>query len=309
MILVTGANGFIGRAVIADLRSRKIDAVGAVRREPGEGEVEVGNIGPDTDWKTALPQVDCIIHTAARVHVMRETTNEPLERYRAVNVAGTVNLARQACEAGASRFIYLSSIKVIGEFTTSGMPFTADNLPNPSDPYATSKREAEDALRSLSRETGLEVVIIRPPLVYGPGVKGNFERMMRWISRGLPLPLGAINNRRSLAGLGNLTDLIMRCIDHPDAANQTLLVCDGEDLSTTALLVRLGDALGTTPRLIPVPESILKSAARLLGKEVIAQRLIGSLQIDITKTRDLLGWQPPYTVDEELRRTARAFSR
>jgi nucleoside-diphosphate-sugar epimerase len=202
------------------------------------------------------------------------------------------------------RFIFISSIKVNGESTVSGTPFKADDRPAPVDPYGVSKQEAEEALKQLGRDTGMEIVIIRPPLVYGPGVKANFLSMLNWLNKGIPLPLGAIRNRRSLVAIGNLVDLIVTCIDHPAAANQTFLVSDGEDLSTTQLLRRLARALGKNARLLPLPEWLLKLAASILGKQAIAQRICGSLQVDISKSRELLGWTPPVNMDKAMRQTA-----
>ena len=247
-----------------------------------------------------------MIHTAARVHVMHDAATDPLSEYRRVNVQGTLHFARQAAAAGVKRFVFLSSIKVNGEATQVGQTFMADDAPAPQDPYGISKMEAEAGLREISAQTGMDVVIIRPPLVYGSGVKANFAAMMRWLSCGVPLPLGAItHNRRSLVALDNLVDLIVTCITHPAAANQTFLVSDGEDLSTTDLLRRMGQALGKPARLLPVPPALLKLGAALLGKPELAQRLCGSLQVDISKTRQLLGWCPPLSVDEGLRRAAK----
>lgn len=236
---------------------------------------------------------------------MNEEAADPLAEFRRVNVEGTLRLAWQAAEAGVRRFVFVSSIKVNGEHSQPGQPFTADQTPAPGDPYGVSKMEAEQGLRVLARETGMEVVIIRPPLVYGPGVKANFLAMMRWLQRGVPLPLGGVTeNRRSLVFLDNLIDLIVTCIDHPAAANQTFLVSDDEDLSTAALLRRMAAALGRPARLIPVPAGLITLGARLIGRPGIAQRLCGSLQVDIGKTKSLLGWVPPVSVDEGLRRTA-----
>lgn len=306
IILVTGANGFIGVATVdALLRSNSFQVLQAIRCSCDSHKISIGNIDENTDWSEALVDVDVVVHCAARVHVMLETTSDPLFEFRKVNVAGTLNLAKQAAIAGASRFVFLSSIKVNGEETQRGGPYLAHDVPAPEDAYGISKAEAEAGLRLLSLETGMEVVIIRPPLVYGPGVKGNFSSLLRWVARGLPLPLGLLStNRRSLVGLDNLVDLILTCVDHPKAANQTLLVSDGEDLSTTDLLRRIGKSLNRPARLIPVPVSILMIALRLLGKSSIAQRLLCSLQVDISKTCELLDWKPPVSVDEGLRRAA-----
>jgi nucleoside-diphosphate-sugar epimerase len=238
---------------------------------------------------------------------MHDESSDPLAEFRKVNVEGTLNLARQAAEAGVRRFIFISSIKVNGEGTPLGSPYRADAQPQPADSYGISKMEAEQGLRALAAETGMEVVIIRPTLVYGPGVKANFLSMMRWLHKGVPLPFGAIHNQRSLVALDNLVDLIVTCIDHPAAANQTFLVSDGEDLSTTELLRRMATALGKPARLLPVPSWLLEAGASILGKKALSQRLCGSLQVDISKTRELLGWTPPLSVDAALRKTAAHF--
>lgn len=306
MVLVTGATGFIGRALHARLIAMGIP-VRAASRQPAPGHTSVGALDGSTDWSAALAGVDVVVHLAARVHVMRDTEVDPLAAFRKSNVEATLNLARQAAKGGVRRFVFISSIKVNGERSTSGAPFTADDVVMPVDAYAVSKREAEVGLLRLAEETGMSVVIIRPPLVYGPGVKANFEAMMRWLIRGVPLPLGAIHNRRSLVALDNLVDLIVTCIDHPAAANRVFLAGDGEDLSTTELLRRLAAALGAPARLVPVPAPLLELVASLLGRQAVAQRLCGDLQVDISKARQLLGWVPPMTVEEGLRRTAQHF--
>lgn len=308
-VLVTGASGFVGSAVCSSLLG--IRAVRGAVRKPGEYcsregvQLVGGELSADFDWSDALAGVSAVVHCAARVHVMNEESSDPLAEFRRVNVYGTLRLASQAASAGVKRFVFLSSIKVNGEQTQVNSPFTADQQPNPSDPYGVSKMEAEDALRALAQETGMEVVIIRPPLVYGPGVKANFLAMMRWLRRGILLPLGAVTgNKRSLVALDNLVDLIVTCLDHPGASNQTFLVSDGENLSTAALLRRMGVALGRPARLIPVPVSLLKLGASILGKPGVMQRLCGSLEVDVSKTRELLDWVPPISLDEGLRRTA-----
>lgn len=311
-VLVTGANGFVGSALCARLRRDGVFVRGAVRAlssPPDCAEtVVIGSLSSETDWTAALRNVDQIVHLAARVHVMNDKCSDPLAEFRRVNVEGTVALARQAAVAGVRRFVFLSSVKVNGEFTKPGHPFTADDVPSPEDPYGVSKHEAEQLLRQIAAEAGMEVVIIRPPLVYGPGVKANFESMMRWLARGVPLPLAAVTeNRRSLVALDNLVDLIVTCLRHPAAANQTFLVSDGEDLSTARLLKRMGAAIGQPVRLFYMPQALLKLGATLLNKPGIYQRLCGSLQLDIAKTRHLLDWSPPVTVDEGLRRAAEGF--
>ena len=313
-VLVTGANGFVGQAVLLRLNGMSgATAIGSVRRaamvaDAGAPLVTVGELAAQTDWSGALAGVQAVIHTAARVHVMQEAVADPLAEFRRVNVEGTLNLARQAAAAGVRRFVFVSSIKVNGEATQLGAPFTADDAPAPLDAYGVSKMEAEQALRKIARQTGIEVAIIRPPLVYGPGVKANFAAMMRWLKRGVPLPLGAIRNQRSLVALDNLVDLIVTCLSHPAAANQTFLASDGEDVSTTELLRRMGQALGHPALLIPLPASVLKVAAALVGKSDVAQRLCGSLQVDISKTRQLLGWTPPLSLDEGLNKAAEGIS-
>lgn len=305
-LLLTGASGFVGGAVLAASQSRGMSVRSVFRSNApvAEGDaVTVSSLAADTDWSVAVSNIDVVIHCAARVHVMHDVEADPLMAFRAVNVDGTLNFARQSALAGVKRFVFISTVKVNGECTQPGMPYTAHDAPAPEDAYGISKAEAEAGLRLLSDETGMEVVIIRPPLVYGPGVKGNFSSLLRLVARGLPLPLGsATTNRRSLVGLDNLVDLILTCVDHPMAANQTLLVSDGEDLSTADLLRRIGKSLNRSTRLIPVPVSILIVASRLLGKSSIAQRLLGSLQVDISKTCTLLNWKPPVSVDEGLRR-------
>ena len=268
-----------------------------------------GDLEPSSDWSAALVGISTVVHCAARVHVMADTAADPLTEFRRLNVQGTLNLAHQSASAGVQRFVFVSSIKVNGEATQSGSPFAADDVAAPLDAYGISKMEAEQGLRDLAAKTGLEVVIIRPPLVYGPGVKANFAAMMRWLQRGIPLPLGAIHNQRSLVALDNLVDLIVTSLTHPAAANQTFLVSDGEDVSTTELLRRMGQAMGRPARLIPVPVSLLKLAAALVGKPDVAQRLCGSLQVDIEKTRRLLDWTPPLSLDQGLRKAAKGYGR
>jgi len=306
VILVTGANGFLGKRLAEILVERGYMTKKATRGYHAD-TIAVGNIDGQTDWQLALNNVDVVVHTAARVHVMREQEAEPLIEFRRVNVDGTLNLARQAASAGVKRFIFISSIKVNGEKTITGKPFFADDTPLPSDPYGISKQEAEQGLRLLSEQTGLEVVIIRPPLVYGPWVKANFRSMMLWLSRGVPLPLGLIKNHRSLVFIENLIDLIVLCSYHPNAANQTFLVSDGEDLSTTDLLRRMGRALNAPARLFSVPSALIIFGARMLGKGDVAERLCESLQVDISKTKNMLGWSPKISVDQGLYKTAQDF--
>ncbi|MDO9214673.1 MAG: SDR family oxidoreductase [Methylococcales bacterium] len=309
-LLITGANGFVG-AQLCTTAAPHFFVKGAVRSAQALVDhtetVLIDSIDSTTDWTTALQGVDVVVHLAARVHVMNDHSADPLAEFRNVNVNGSLNLAKQAAQAGVQRFVFISSIKVNGESTALGQPFHADDEPQPMDAYGISKREAEDALRQLAGDTGMEVVIIRPPLVYGAGVKANFRSMMRWLHKGIPLPLGAIANQRSLVALDNLVDLIITCISHPAAANQTFLVSDGEDLSTSELLRRMANALGKSARLLPIPAWLLQFGASLLGKGAVAQRLCGSLQLDISKTRQLLHWTPPVTVTEALQKTAHSY--
>lgn len=312
-MLVTGATGFIGSALLTSLGAGHAWKVrGAVRRPSpntvGRPDlVSVGDLAGDTDWGVAISGVNAIVHTAARVHLLEDRATASLAEYRRINVRSTLNLARQAVASGVRRFVFLSSIKVNGESTPLDRPFNADDPPKPNDAYAVSKHEAEQGLRQLGKETGLEVVIIRPVLVYGPGVKANFLSMMRWLNKGLPLPLGAVHNARSLVALANLVDLIRTCVQHPAAPNQTFLVSDAEDLSTPDLLRRTSAAMGRPVRLIPVPEFVLRSAATIIGKAEVGERLCGSLRVDIGKTQRLLGWTPPVGVDQALKETARYF--
>lgn len=306
-ILITGATGFVGGHILNYLSSStpapKITA--AVRRSvvlPLAKEVVIQGLENDCDWSSLLGGQDVIIHAAARAHIMKDDAVDPLTEYRRVNVQGTLNLARQAAAVGIKRFVFISSIKVNGEQTALSKPFTVDDSPAPEDAYALSKWEAEKGLINISAETGMELVIIRPSLVYGPGVKGNFSSLIRLVEKGVPLPLGSINNKRSLVAIDNLVDLIITCIEHPAAANQVFLASDNQDISTTELLRQIAKAMGKSSFLVPVPKSMLVFCASIFGKKLIVQRLCGSLQVDISKTRELLGWEPPISVEEGLSR-------
>lgn len=309
VVLVTGANGFVGSAVMARLASESGFVVRGAVRGPVQhkladslgGYVMAPDLEAEADWLPALQGVHLVVHAAARVHVMNDDVADPLAEYRRTNVEGTLKLARQAAEAGVRRFVFLSSVKVNGESTDGRSPFSSEDEPAPLDPYGISKWEAERRLMTLADETGMEVVVIRPPLVYGPGVKGNFAVMIRWLKRGLPLPFGAVHNRRSLVALDNLVDLIVTCLAHSEAANRVFMVSDGADLSTPELLRRLGRAMGVPVRLLPVPPIMLEWSAALLGRRAVVRRLLGSLQVDIAKTSEVLGWKPPTSVGEGLR--------
>ena len=313
-VLVTGANGFVGRALSRELlrRGRRVRA--ALRRDAGlpdgcpDGcEVRVvGDLGPDTDWSAALEGVDAVAHLAARVHVMRERAADPLAAFRRTNVEGTLRLARSAAAAGVKKFVFLSSVKALGEATPDG-PFTDSSPADPRDPYGVSKREAETGLSELAAGSGMEVAILRPPLVYGPGVKGNFLSLLRLIERGVPLPLAGLRNRRSLLYLGNLVDAIDLCLSHDGAAGRTFLIRDGEDLSSAELVRRLAAALGRRAPLFSLPEGVLRLAASCIGRRAAAQRLLGSLTVDDGRLRRDLGWSPPFAVEEALAETAAWF--
>lgn len=312
-ILLTGATGFVGNHLLSALLDAGHVVVSAIRGQNSglddrAQQALIQGLTGDQDWYSALVGCELVIHAAARAHIMSDSSVDPLAEYRRVNVDGTLALARQAAKAGVRRFIYLSSIKVNGESTAEGTPFCPETFSLPDDPYGVSKYEAEAGLRKLAEETSMEVVIIRPPLVYGPGVKANFAAMMKWVAKGMPLPLaGILQNRRSLVSLDNLADFILTCAEHPQAGNQTFLVSDGCDISTSGLLALMAEALSVPNRMLPIPVSWLRLAAKLVGKPAIAQRLCGSLQVDISKNKELLGWVPPFSSAECMKKTALAF--
>ena len=301
-LLVTGADGFVGRHLCRLLERRGHDVRRAVRRASGEGggRVQVGEIGPATQWDAALRGVDTVVHLAARVHVMHETASDPAAEYRRVNVEGTAALGEAAARNGVRRIVLVSTVKVHGEATAAAGRFREDDVPAPRDPYAASKRQAE---RILQENSAFETVVIRPPLVYGPGVGANFLRLLRSVDRGLPLPLGSVRNARSLVYVGNLCDSVRECCTHPSAAQRTFLVSDGEPLSTPALVRAVAAALGRAPRLLPVPPSVLRAGARALGRGAAAERLLSSLAIDSTSITRVLGWVPPYSLEQGLKET------
>ncbi|WP_243734538.1 UDP-glucose 4-epimerase family protein [Photobacterium lutimaris] len=308
-VIVTGATGFLGKQLIPVCTERGYKVYPVQRQATASPEIIVMDIAPDSNWHPHLDNVDVIIHCAGRAHVMSESAVDPITEYREVNTAGTLQLAAQAAEAGVKRFIFISSIKVNGEATEPGRAFTTNVEHAPEDPYGLSKYEAELGLRQLAAQTGMEVVIIRPPLVYGPGVKANFASLIKLAGKGLPLPLGAVQNLRSMVFVGNLIDLIVTCISNPNAANKTFLASDDDDLSTTRLLEELAYAMNKPSRLLPVPSSWLLTLTKLIGKPAIGQRLCGNLQLDISHTKSCLGWTPPYSVAEGLKQTVTDESR
>jgi UDP-glucose 4-epimerase len=306
-VLVTGATGFVGRVLCEHLTASGHRIIPAVRREAGlADEVVVGDLGSSTDWHMALTGCDAVVHLAARVHVMNDAAQDPLALYRTTNTEATLNLARQAARAGVKRFVFISTIKVNGERRDES--YRETDVPAPEDAYALSKWEAEQGLRRIAQETGLEVVILRPPLVYGPGVKANFSRLVQTVQKGWPLPLGAICNRRSLLYLGNFVDAIRLCVEHPGAAGQTFLLDDGEAVSTPNLIRALAQAMGRPARLLAVPVGLLEFAGALLGKRAAVARLTGSLYVDSSAIRSRLGWTPPFTMEAGLAATVAALA-
>ena len=303
-IAVTGVTGFVGSALANFLIGRGYKVLGVARNRLGENlgyPLVDFDLAKDNGSEIDLSECDILIHLAAHVHVMKGGAKKSLNDFLAVNAIGTERLALAAARAGVKRFIYLSSVKVNGELT-HGKPFSESDQPAPLDAYAISKNEAELVLKRVANQTGMELVIIRPPLIYGTGVKANFLRLVRWLKKGVPLPLGGIHNQRSLLGLDNLLDFILLCIEHPAAANETFLVSDGQDVSTTELLRRMSLLIDKPGFLIPIPSVVLSLIFNALGRRDFSQRLLGSLQVDISKAKDLLGWVPPNTLDEGLRR-------
>ena len=305
-ILLTGTSGFIGSHLLKSLNDRSFN-VRPVYRQYRNNGICIPDINETTDWSSALEGIDTVVHAAARVHIASETQEDLYSLYYQVNVAGTLNLAQQAAKAKVRRFVFISSVKVNGEETQKEKPFTEEVLSVPKDLYGLSKYEAEKGLIDIGKEMGMEVVIIRPVLVYGPGVKANFLSMMRWVKRGIPLPLGALNNKRSMVALDNLVDFIIVCIDHPKAANEIFLVSDDDDLSVSELLRRLAYSMNMKARLFPVAEVILQLGARLLGKKSQVLKICGSLQVDITKAKEVLGWIPPVSIDSAVMQTVSDF--
>lgn len=304
-VLVTGASGFVGKALCEALLAAGCRVYGTTRA--------VGDLLPGVErviWSGSssdlanIPPMEIVVHLAARVHVMRDDTDDAMAAFRYANVEMTRQLALWAEGRSVKRFVFMSSIKVNGESTAQRSAFSADDVPAPADAYALSKLEAEQVLRAICSSSGMELVVIRPPLVYGPGVQGNFCSMVRWVKRGIPLPLGAIPNRRSLVALDNLVSFTMACLGHPAAANQVFLVSDGEPISTADMLRKIARAYRREPRLLAVPQVLLRWGARVIGKSSLAERLLGSLEVDDSKAHYLLGWRPTVTMDEQLRKMA-----
>lgn len=321
IVLVTGANGFVGRAIVSRLTESGVQVRAGARNPisalpPGAIFVQMPNLAvADEDgfsaevssWADILDDVDAIVHCAARVHVLQDQSADPLASYRQVNRDGTLALAQAAAQAGVKRFVFISSIKVNGEQAPAHAPYTRHSQPSPADPYGISKLEAENGLFEIAEKTGLETTVIRPVLVYGPGVRANFRAIMKLVNRKVPLPFKTIHNRRSMIFVGNLADLVRHVISHPAAAGNRFLASDGEDLSTSVLIQRLALALGQPPRLFTIPLPLMELGARLIGRKTIAMRLFGSLVVDSLETREALDWQPPYSVTEGLALTAAAY--
>lgn len=310
-LLVTGANGFVGSALSDAAIRQGLLVRGALRTntqlQPGVDVTIVGEIDGETDWEQALDGVDVVIHCAARVHVMKDKAADPMAEFLKTNVEGTANLAYQAVKAGVKRLVFVSSVKVNGEQSPEGKPFTEDDLPAPQDAYGISKWKAEQTLLKIAQETGLEIVIVRPPLIYGAGVGGNFLSLLRGVSRGLPLPLGAVSNGRSLLYVDNLSETLILCATHPNASGQTYLVSDGQDVSTAELICMIASALTCKARLFYFPTSLMRAFAFLTGRGDKVSRLLGSLQVTNAKIREELGWVPRYSIEEGLRVTADWF--
>ncbi len=309
-ILVTGGTGFLGRSLIGQLSLHCVSVLGRHQLESNESAHHYGVIDNKSNYAKALINIEVLIHCAARVHIIDDNSSNPLEAFREVNTYGTHNLAKQAADAGVKRFIFISSIKVNGESTELGLPFKPDDVFIPDDPYGLSKYEAEIGLRKIAEETGMEIVIIRPPLVYGPGVKANFAAICKLTSKGLPLPFGSlVTNKRSMVYVGNLISLIIECVTNKNAANKVFLVSDNDDLSLADFIKGLSHAMGKKALLLPFPKFIFELAGKLTGKSAVVERLVGSLQVDITYTCKTLNWIPPYTVEDGFKETVKDFKK
>lgn len=308
-LAITGATGFVGSALLKNLHILGLNAIGLCRKLPLGHRGNLIAVGPleTAELRAELADIDAVIHTAARAHIMEDEADDPLAEYRKVNVQGTLNLARQAVEAGVKRFVFVSSVKVNGEATELNRPYTPEQQPAPEDAYGVSKFEAEQALTELCKESGMELVIVRPVLVYGPGVKANFLSMMSWVNRGIPLPLGAVNNKRSIVALDNLVDLLIVCATHPNAAGEVFFASDGNDLSTTEMLQEIGKGLGKPARLLPIPPALLDAGFSMIGKKDMIRRVVNSLQVDSEKNYRLLNWRPPVSTAEAMKKTAQHY--
>jgi len=308
-ILISGATGLVGKALCPLLKSYGDVRVALWQKEDGINipvdisPIVVGSVDRNTNWNMALRGIDVVIHLAARVHVMEDKASDPLGAYREVNAVGTETLARQSAAAGVRRLIFVSTIKVNGEQTHGGNAFTEKDVPNPQDPYSISKIEAEKALTDVAENSGLEVVIIRPPMIYGPDVKARFLTLMKLVDRGVPIPTRSIKNRRSLLYVRNLADFLALCVTESEAANQVYLLSDGEDVSTSDLVSTIARAMKKPDRQFGVSEIVARTGARLLRRENFYSRLWGSLKIDSTKAREQLGWRPPYSFAEGIEDT------
>ncbi len=305
-IIISGISGFLGSSLVKKVPG-KISAIGRKAINDFNGALYLKSIGEGIDYSDCLSKQDVVIHCAARVHVMSDSSGDPLADFREVNTAGTLNLALQAADAGVKRFIFISSIKVNGESTSRGSKFTSNDKAAPEDPYGISKAEAEEGLVEIATETGMEVVIIRPPLVYGPGVKGNFLNLLKLSKLPIPLPFGLINNKRSMVYLDNLVDLIITCIDHPKAANRIFLASDGDNLSLSRLLTLIRKAMNKSSWLLPIPSFLFRFLGKLSGKSELVGRLIGSLQVDSSDANKHLGWTAPYSVEQGIKATVDDF--
>lgn len=313
-VLLTGATGFVGRYLWKFLTSTGYSVTGTTRRSAEDFSVDehklisIGDLGSAVDWEPVLKGVDCVVHLAARVHVMRDREPDPLAAFRRVNVGGTERLLRHACESGVKRFVYISSVKVHGDATT-GAPFKVTDAPLPTDPYAQSKLEAERLVEAIGAQIGIETVVIRPPLIYGPGVGGNFIRLLQMIDKGYPLPFGRIDNQRSLVGVANLCDLIRECLSNRSAAGRTFLVSDDQDVSTPELLRLIAASMSRPARLLPVPPAVLRVVAKAAGRSAELSRLTGSLRVDVAETMRILDWAPPFSLADEIESTVRWYER
>ncbi len=312
-LLLTGATGFVGKALLTELLQNDFEVIISIRNTPISSSVKIktiktGNLLATTDWSPALQNIDIVIHSAARAHIMQDSSSNPLAEFRKTNVDGTLNLARQAEKSGASRFIFISSIKATGQSSSSQSILKPDDAALPTDPYGLSKYEAEQGLLELAKNSKMDVVIIRPPLVYGPNVKGNFLSLLKYIKKGLPLPLGSINNKRSLVALDNLVNFIRHCTTHPKAANEIFFISDGEDVSTTELLMKIAKAFNKKLFLIPIPPIALSFIAKLFGKGAMVDRLLESLQVDNSKAVELINWKPVISMDSQLKKIADSYS-